>query len=124
MSKTVQAPTLAEYRTGISLPDAVGISLSADDGSSYTVRLRRGQIAPLIVEILGRADGLPPEGNQRQIETACLSAIGAEIVVDADGRPGISFELAGGLRLTLALTNSIINKLQHALTIACRQNWH
>jgi hypothetical protein len=118
MSEVVKAPTLLEFRTGGSLPDAIGIRLSADDGPSYTVRIRRGQIAPLIVEILGQADRLPPESDQRQIEMASLSAIGA--VVDPDGRPGISIRLAGGLRLTLSLTASAIADLQNKLANARR----
>jgi hypothetical protein len=120
MSEVVKAPTLLEFRTGVSLPDAIGIRLSADDGTNYTVRIRRGQIAPLIVEILGQADRLPPESDQRQIEMASLSAIGVDTVVDSDGHPGISIRLAGGLRLTLSLTASAIADLQNKLANAQR----
>jgi len=84
------------------LPDAIGLRLAADDDTSYTVRIRRGQIAPLIIEILGQADRLPPESDRRQIELASSSAIGADTVVDLDGRPGISMRLAGGPTLSLA----------------------
>jgi len=118
MSEIVSAPTLSEYRTGISLPDAIGLRLSADDGTSYTLRIRRGQIAPLIVEILGRADRLPSESGGGHLHLASLSALGAETVVDPDGRPGICILLAGGLRLTLSLTASAIRDLQNKLTIA------
>ena len=120
MDEVVRTPTLTEYRTGISLPDAVELRLAADNGTTFAVRIRRGQVAPLIVDILGRADGLPPEENRREFDAASLTAIGAEAVVDSDGRPGISIRLAGELRLTLSLTRSSIVNLQDELAIAMR----
>src|SRR5260221_9593411 len=93
-------------------PQAVQLYLRAEDRNAFTVRIKRGQIGPLVTEILARASGLPDEARSRRMGAARLVAVGADTVFGPDGGRGTSIHLAGGLQLTLALTDEVIAAVQ------------
>ncbi len=118
MAKAMSVPNLVQFQAGLSPPDAVALYLRAEDRNAFTVRIKRGQIGPLVTEILARASGLPDEARSRRMETARLVAVGADTVFGPDGGRGTSIHLAGGLQLTLALTDEVIAAVQAELAEA------
>jgi hypothetical protein len=108
-------PKLDKFETGLAPPDSVALRLFDDGGEIHTVSISRGQITPLILELTRRASQLP-QAQGRAFETLPLTTVGADPAVGPDGRLGISIRLAGGLRLTLALTDEVIAGLQSVLT--------
>jgi hypothetical protein len=114
MPHVVKAPNLTDFQTGKSPPDAIGLRLTANDNSTYTVRIKRSQIVPLVMKIIGQAETLPPQRGRR-IETNPLTPLGVDAVVAPNGHPGISIRLAGGLRLTISLTANVIADLRNKL---------
>jgi hypothetical protein len=116
MSEVVpNPPNLTGCQVGVSLPDAIGLRLTADNGSTFTVRVNRATVAHLILEMTARVSSLADQPDAPAIQVPLLSAIGADIAVGPRGEPGLSIRLAGGLRLTLALNAVAIANLQEHL---------
>jgi hypothetical protein len=107
-------PLLARFETAPNPPDSVALHLFGDDATEYTVSIPRSLITRLIFEFVRQSERLPALGQK--VETFPLTPLGVNAAFGPDGQRGISIRLAGGLRLTLTLTDQAIADFQVELT--------
>jgi hypothetical protein len=77
MPEIVQnAPNLTHFEVGVSPPDAIALRLTAEDGANFIVRIDRGIVGPMTLQMFAKASSLPAAPDGPSVIAPPMSAIG------------------------------------------------